>query len=498
MVKRVHSKFFIITYPTDFLNLLTLDIIENFYIPKNLNYLIVESQGDQSHNHRHFHCFIFNEEEEIRKYITYFDIPLSKKIYSFKFENSSEPVYQLIDYDKSELDKLKNECISFNLLDIAHPNIQYKKEYGSVYQMIMYCLDQAIDQRCNFDLDTFLIKQREIYEKQKKSKSTKSKQDDLGKPDFDKLKQQNMDFNEVKSYLCENYPKWMVYNWNKCQSGIIAVFGPKKSQFKIKNYNYYIPNTFLRWLENTLMPYIINEKNNDWLEDNRMNRPITCCWIGNRETGKTTFCRSLCNNNYWQCTVDNWDEWNSNYPLTIFDDFNSKWDNFFINWKCWVGAQTDFSINPKYDRRRKVSWGHPSVFLMNKLFDLPDKNDIDYCNRMLIIDTKNRKLWEKDSEDPHFDETHTLVNILELRDQLLKGTFKSPPECKYDKTLKLEFDELENNKHKIYLSITDNSDKFFDIGEKDNSGQYHFSEFHPSILEGKRVLNILKNGNSSK
>lgn len=84
--------------------------------------------------------------------------------------------------------------------------------------------------------------------------------------------------------------------------------------------------------------------------------------IGGSRLGKTEWARSLGVHNYW-CGQFNMDGFREDVKYAVFDDFGGF--KFFPMWKCWMGAQKEFSMTDKYRKKATVKWGKASIWLCN-------------------------------------------------------------------------------------------------------------------------------------
>lgn len=112
---------------------------------------------------------------------------------------------------------------------------------------------------------------------------------------------------------------------------------------------------------------------------------------------------------------------NENLQIVILDDFGIDLNKFLPGWKCWLGAQTGFSVNLKYGRRKKINWGHPCIFLSNKkeatLMNLLDEEERDYIRtNCIIIDTGKRFLYKKPKGDEELAKNEE-ITINKLREK---------------------------------------------------------------------------------
>jgi hypothetical protein len=78
--------------------------------------------------------------------------------------------------------------------------------------------------------------------------------------------------------------------------------------------------------------------------------------------GKTEWARSHGSHMYFN-TMLNLEDWNSEVDYIILDDFNIE---FLPNYKCFFGAQKEFTLTDKYKRKKTVTWGKPLIWLGNQ------------------------------------------------------------------------------------------------------------------------------------
>nr|AFD62986.1 replication associated protein [Chickpea chlorosis Australia virus]AFD62994.1 replication associated protein [Chickpea chlorosis Australia virus] len=149
--------------------------------------------------------------------------------------------------------------------------------------------------------------------------------------------------------------QWLEYSANKLFPDIEP---PYSSPF---------PNEFLQcdeeiteWLNRDL--YVEPEQ----LQHRR--RSLYIC--GPTRTGKTTWARSLGRHNYFNGGID-FTTYDPNATFNIIDDIPFK---FCPNWKQLVGSQKDFTVNPKYGKKKRVKGGIPTIILVN--------NDDDWIKDM--------------------------------------------------------------------------------------------------------------------
>lgn len=110
------------------------------------------------------------------------------------------------------------------------------------------------------------------------------------------------------------------------------------------------------------VPTILTE----WWQQNVMNpqpeRPKSLILYGPTRLGKTEWARALGKHMYFN-GMFNLDDWDDEAQYAIFDDMDWK---YFINWKCWLGAQKHFTCTDKYRKKQSITWGHPAIWLNNE------------------------------------------------------------------------------------------------------------------------------------
>lgn len=154
----------IITYPSDFNKLLTLDLIKSKFesvIDDSTKLVISKEDADEEIQRNHYHIY-FDINRRSFKNVSqkYFDIPLPQPIVAFY--NNEECEHLLQYYFLSELEsqlgwdngeemvkKLEKYCSeneygNYKVLHSAHPNIKLKLEYGHKYWMLRYVLKQHL------------------------------------------------------------------------------------------------------------------------------------------------------------------------------------------------------------------------------------------------------------------------------------------------------------------------------------------------------------------
>ena len=161
--KNVCFRTAIITYPSDYDGLLTIELINaklNAVKSANTKIVIAREDPDDSIRRVHYHSYW---DDKIDKCVTpsYFDVELPQRVIVFiKPDKTRE--YKLYDELASQLgfdndvechekigqyikEKYGNEMeIKWDILNKAHPNLETKKIYGDKYFMLRYVLKQKL------------------------------------------------------------------------------------------------------------------------------------------------------------------------------------------------------------------------------------------------------------------------------------------------------------------------------------------------------------------
>ena len=396
--------------------------------------LVAEEQPDDKIRHKHYHSYWHWISKNPRApYITsetYWDIPLEKPVIAFKKKYSDGKIYceeEKLQEDFFNDDDIEQYCQENNydkwlLKTNAHPNIEVITK-GTDGTVIRYCIKQGGECISDFEIKKRLEYWDEIVKEKTRKKVNNKGRPKKKEPDWIMMKKSGWTLNQVLDFIKEEFPGEMVNNYYKWSSGIHAVFGAtKKVNFEVDyEKEYWLPNKYIEWVKNSLRPYVINRNNKEWLDKHRNERPKSVIWIGPTQIAKTTVVRSTCDNNYYQFGFDGMEDFDSDKPITIIDDFAKKVTAFLPGWKCWLGSQTDFTINPKYGRRKRVEWGHPTVFLNNnnvldKTISEFSDEDLDYIyNNCIVIYSDKRKLWEKPKDLEELAKC-TKITVKELRE----------------------------------------------------------------------------------
>ena len=414
-----YKKEFLLTYSETWDEQLSVGLIADFFgESSDWEYIISRETGHltgDKHDHQHVYLkWIGKNKLGFRtKTQRVWDIKLLNPVYRVVYRDplTNTPTIKYYNTKKITEQQIRQtfpEIEYFETVEYAHPNIRFKgdkkdENTESTIKMIRYVTKQKNCIRSNFNWELTLADLLETELKNTVKKSVKKND-----PDWEYMKQSGMDSKSAKQYLIKNHLNEFMKNWFKWSAAFYLVFGPKTEQFTVNMDGvYWIPVKLWNWIDETLSKYIKNQNNPEWLKNNRALRDKSVIWIGPSKTAKTTFCRSICPNNYYWGLFDGMEDFNENHPLTIIDDFNEDYNKFLPTWKAWFGSQTGFTVNPKYGRRQRINWGHPSIILSNKDFlELNEygeptgdnhfsKNDLEYIKENCIIIRTKHKLWEQ-------------------------------------------------------------------------------------------------------
>ena len=404
--------------------------------------VISMEKSDEEIKQDHFHGYVYCEDHYLN--IVNLDIQLKKPV--AVFYHNKDVVHMVLNENINGLEQYKLimetwGATNYKVLTHAHPNIKFRKNYGSSVAMIEYVIKQRYSMWSTADVDAYLLRLKTCGENKKGRKR---------EPDWALWKLNGMTLKDVLLKLKNDYPAEMVKNYHRWSAGIHMVFGRSKEDFLVKpEREYWIPLKVYDWCMNVLKPFIVNSKNKKWLIEHRMDRPTTLIWEGPSQIGKTSFFRSLCDHNYYQFRFDGMEDFEEDFPLIIIDDFAKEITKYFPDWKCWLGGQTNFAINPKFGRRRKIDWGHPCVFLTNYKNIFTEENgfnssDLEYIKKNCIhVVSDKRELWKKPSNSIDLYK-YIKINIGEFRNQLLRNEepAASPAEREYQENIPILINDI--------------------------------------------------------
>lgn len=249
--------------------------------------------------------------------------------------------------------KLTNRLRSRNtrLFDIFEPTIgllyhpHISKVYG-IKNMIQYCTKEDLDPVANFDYSQYISKTpnwRMVF-----ARKFKGPQDFL-----------NFIVAKWPGYAANHYIniKSLAYDQYKQKT----VYEPTYLLFNN------VPVRMLSWVD-------------CYLKLKTVDRPLSLILIGPSRTGKTEWARSLGRHMYF-CNYFNLELWDDQAEYAVFDDMDIDPDvpleKYFRSWKCFFGAQKEFTVTDKYCRKRNVKWGKPIIWISNNELNC-NSNTLNY------------------------------------------------------------------------------------------------------------------------
>lgn len=408
-----NAKAFIVTYASTFGGMITLGKITNFletYMNtrfKKWYGIVAKEEPDEEIHREHFHGLFWLPDSEKKKFNVHshsLDIRIPD-IVSVQIgqDNKGEPAFEYIPYipgeSAGELQWRIVQCFGkqcpWKILNRAHPNLK-KFHYGKLETMFDYVIKQNKAFWCTDTLEELkmIVKQDKTFKQQRKSSK---------RPDWAAMKEKGMTFDEAIEFLKENFPNQFMDNWHKWEPAALKFFDIKEEEEEIDwDAEYWLPNELINWFDVYVRPFTEHVHDKEWQKRNRNKRPKSLIWIGKSKRGKTTVAKAFMGN-YYHHMMDGYRSFKPNAPVTVIDDFHWDFNKYFTNWRCWLGAQTKFTVNPKYGRRKKIDWGHPCVVLHNKsILEYEGKNcsfdeeDFEYINEnCVVINTGSQYLWEK-------------------------------------------------------------------------------------------------------
>lgn len=459
----------IITYPSDYDGLLTLGMIVEFYskiIQPTTKIVIAREDPDEEIQRIHFHLYWDDEFKRKQASTKYFDIPLPEPVVVIINKDTTRK-YQLlsdlqsklgIDNNEEMVTKLENyikenyeEGTKFDILKVAHPNIQLKKEYGDKYFMLKYVVKQKLVARANFNVDEELeylkenfevliektkeliennllnqlgletveeliellknyklkqLKKQERLEKcsnksngKRKTRGSSNDLDEVARNFRNWLRplviESKLTKKEVIKKITEDKDWWHVFsknyiNYNKLINDMFRGRPPAKPT-KHYEFKFWVPNKlydYLIWLDEWVRKWNLGEE----LE----HRPKGLCLIGPSRTGKTTLISTLGDFSYFK-NVWNMDNWEGATAFTIMDDMDAadEGKGLSFSWyKPFFGAQDAITVTDKFKPKQDIYNGKPLIWINNYDLEESFKSSTaqDYIKRNMEIVYINRPL----------------------------------------------------------------------------------------------------------
>lgn len=453
----------IITYPSDYDGLLTLGLItEKFESIMNNSTKVVIGREDPDDEIQRIHFHVYWDGDKRKDCKTdYFDIPLPEQVIVFIKKDKTrsyvlyntlasqlgcdnyeemvtkiEPYIQSLNDEEKENDNKQIE--SYEILKVAHPNLQLKKEYGDKYLMLRYVCKQKLLKELKKDQTTeeqlffieserdmlirrkYELNEKEMFEeigvdfetfteltnllrlyikklkrkeklKGKKGKSRKEEEDDILEFKMwlrKRVLENNLTKNELLKEIKENEKWWNVYsgayiNYSKLIGDMFKGKSPAKPE-KHYEFKFWVPNElfdYLTWLDHWV---------ESWEKGERLeHRPKGLVLIGPSRTGKTTLLSTLGDFSYFK-NIWNVDNWEGKAAFTIMDDMDAQDEGkglSFSWYKPFFGAQDAITVTDKFKPKQDIWNGKPLIWLNNYSIDETFKSATaqDYIRRNMTI-----------------------------------------------------------------------------------------------------------------
>lgn len=453
----------IITYPSNYDNLLTIQLIEEKFksiCQPSTKVVIAQEDPDEEIQRVHYHVYF--DDDECRKQISqkYFDIPLPEPVVVFINPDTTRS-YQLYselssilgidanDEMASKIDPYVEEHYeigtTWDILKVAHPNIQLKKQYGDKYFMLKYVVKQKLvkttmfvtnfdyekelkylednceelNEKCNEIIKQNFLRQLNLktidelivllkkYKLKKLRKEAKGKGgdgsgrrlrknerdlDDNARAFRDWLRplviESKLTKKEVMNEITENPIWWDVFssnyiNYNKLINDMFRGRPPTKPS-RHYEFTFWVPNKlydYLVWLDDWVMKWNTGKP----LE----HRPKGLCLIGPSRTGKTSLFSLLGEFSYFK-NIWSLDCWEGKAAFTVMDDMDAGDEGKGLSF-CWYkpffGAQDAITVTDKFKPKEDIYNGKPLIWLNN--YDICEtfKSDTaqDYIRRNMEI-----------------------------------------------------------------------------------------------------------------
>ena len=468
MSERLNFTTAIITYPSDYDGLLSIGLIVDKFqsiCKPTTKVLIAREDPDEEIQRIHFHCYYDDDKKKYIRGTKYFDIKLPEPVIVFVHQDTTREYEAMtvtaskLGWDNGEemvakLDQfvIDNNLKEYKILDVAHPNIQLKKDYyGDKYCMLKYVVKQKLVARSNFNLeeelaylkkehDTLMKKVEELTEKkclkevkivtidelitlgekylkkQQRKKLTPIQKRKRGRKSNNQFDQEVKEFveelrllvlqhkltqTEIMNKIKNNPQWWYVYcknviNYRQLINDMFKTAPPCKPK---RNYDikFWLPrklHTYILWLDDWVRRYTLGEK--------MESRPKGLVLIGPSRTGKTTLMSLIGEFSYIK-NVWNVDNWEGSTAFTIMDDMDAGDEGKGLSF-CWFkpffGAQDAVTVTDKFKPKRDIYNGKPLIWINNYDYTetFQSKTAQDYIRKNMEIVYIHEPLFEKKEE----------------------------------------------------------------------------------------------------
>lgn len=407
---------FIATYPSTWNDNLTDDMvvsfIKDFIKDKGLCFCVIcKELPDETVNREHYHIF-FDFLEPINCSNKRMDIPLKEPVVAFYKE---EHLIKYINYmeNKENIETIQNELNAdyWSVMNTAHPNIQIKKGYGSLFDMLSYVIKDGNILWSTGNLDDQMSKYKDKKVKNVKKEIVCNK-NIISREEMnfitwlrDLILKDNVTISEVYG-LIRKSEHYMIFTAKYLNyKSFINDFFKTKPIVKPKPYwgVFYLPKKLYDYC------IYLDKFVEDWHNGNvTEKRPKPLFLSGKAKSGKTSLISSIGDFCYW-CNTWNYDSYEAKTAFNLMDDYDGNIDykgnsinNGFIYLKPWFGGQDVISISGKYKSSKIVSNGRPLVFISNYEFE---ERFPEYKDRKYILDCGATvvNLGERNLIDPKQD-----------------------------------------------------------------------------------------------
>lgn len=183
------------------------------------------------------------------------------------------------------------------------------------------------------------------------------------------------------AFMKTNHPKDFIIYHEKLEYFVNKHYPEPEPEY-VPNYTtdqFNVPPVVQNWVDEMVI-YLYLYK----LGIARPARPKSLVIIGPSRTGKTSWARSLGPHIYFNGYFNGRGLLGRTKSVgyAVFDD--TKLERI-INPKGWFGAQETFTITDKYVRKTDITWGRPSIFLINPDMDYRNHELWDYISLNSIV-----------------------------------------------------------------------------------------------------------------
>lgn len=173
---------------------------------------------------------------------------------------------------------------------------------------------------------------------------------------------------EYLALVQKHYPRDHAVNYERLVLYANAMFPETIVPYNSPDLTWILPEVLQLWVADNLRA------------DPKPYRPRSLILYGPTRLGKTLWARSLGQHCYFN-GMFNLDDYNSAATYAVFDDIEWK---YFPNKKQFLGGQQTFTVTDKYRKKRTITWGIPTIYLMNE-------------DNYVLLDQDPMKPWLRDN-----------------------------------------------------------------------------------------------------